>query len=398
MRRSALLALAVAHVVAAANAADLLFVDYFGAFILLAYALSTFAGVGLIIALRRPRHPIGWLFLAGGASFALDRTIRAYAWRALVDAPGTLPGGEVAALFGTFSSTFGLDAVLLAALTFPTGRLPSGRLVVIPVVLIFGSIVNVIARVFAPRPILVPYALHARPDVLSTIPNPAGMTGPGGDLLVALIPVLDATLLPILLACAVAIVVRFVRSSGVERLQVKWFAYPTVLCLGFLVAAGTLPRGAPSDVAWLLSVIFEGLIPVGVGIAILRYRLYDIDLLIKRTVVYGTTSAAIGATFFLGTLALQPLLRQLTAGAELAVAASTFVSFVLFQPVRRRVQEAVDRRFDRSRYDAERTLEAFSDQLRDEVDLDALRSDLLSAVHKTMTPAHSSLWLRTAER
>jgi hypothetical protein len=139
-------------------------------------------------------------------------------------------------------------------------------------------------------------------------------------------------------------------------------------------------------------------VPVATGIAILRHRLYDIDLLINRTLVYGATSAAIGATFFGGIIALQTLLRPLTAGSELSVAISTLASFALFQPIRRRVQGTVDRRFDRSRYDAGRTLEVFADRLRDEVDLDALRDDLLGAVRQTMAPTHASLWLRERAR
>jgi len=138
------------------------------------------------------------------------------------------------------------------------------------------------------------------------------------------------------------------------------------------------------------------LLPVAVAVAILRYRLYDIDLLINRTVVYGATSAAIALTFFVGILALQAPLVPLTSGSELTVAASTLISFALFQPIRRRVQDAVDRRFDRARYDAARTLEAFADRLREEVDLDALRGDLLTAVERTMAPAHASVWLRGA--
>jgi hypothetical protein len=136
------------------------------------------------------------------------------------------------------------------------------------------------------------------------------------------------------------------------------------------------------------------LIPISVAVAILRYRLYDIDVLINRTLVYGATSAAIALTFFLGLVALQPLLRPITNGSDLGVAAATLLSFALFQPIRRRVQDAVNRRFDRSRYNAARTIDGFTDQLRDEVDLDELRVDLLGAVQLTMAPAHVSLWLR----
>jgi len=148
----------------------------------------------------------------------------------------------------------------------------------------------------------------------------------------------------------------------------------------------------------VIAVVVVDLIPISVAVAILRYRLYDIDLLINRTIVYAVTSTAIAVTFFLGLVALQGALRPLTSGSELAVAASTLLSFALFQPIRRRVQDAVNRRFDRARYNAARTVDGFADRLRDEVDLTALRADLLGAVQLTMAPAHASLWLREQRR
>jgi hypothetical protein len=148
----------------------------------------------------------------------------------------------------------------------------------------------------------------------------------------------------------------------------------------------------------MLAACATATLPIAIGVAVLRYRLYDIDLIVNRTVVYGATSAAIAATFYVGIVALQPVFRSLTNGSELAVAASTLLSFALFQPIRRRVRDTVDRRFNRSHYDAARTLDAFADQLRDEVDLDALRGDLLVAVRTTMAPAHASIWLRERTR
>jgi hypothetical protein len=167
----------------------------------------------------------------------------------------------------------------------------------------------------------------------------------------------------------------------------------------FFVAAGVLPLFAYlAGLGQLIAILAMDLIPISVAIAILRYRLYDIDLLIKRTLVYGATTAALAGTFWLGILALQRLLSPVTSGSEVAIAASTLVSLALFQPVRRRVQDAVDRRFDRSRYSAARTVDGFADRLRDEVNLDELRADLLGAVQLTMAPAHASLWLRERTR
>jgi hypothetical protein len=191
-----------------------------------------------------------------------------------------------------------------------------------------------------------------------------------------------------------------------HRRQIRWAIFGFIasftgflLALGFggLSISGALPiEVAPLALLAAFGVVYLSLasVPVWLAVAILRHRLYDIDLLIKRTVVYSATSAAIAATFFAGIVALQAALQPLTSGSELSVAASTLVSFALFQPIRRRIQGAVDRRFDRSRYDAARTLELFADRLRDEVDLDSLRAHLLGAVQQTMGPAHTSLWLR----
>jgi uncharacterized membrane protein YidH (DUF202 family) len=197
---------------------------------------------------------------------------------------------------------------------------------------------------------------------------------------------------PAAILSAAAFVHRFRGSRAVERQQLKLVAYAAVLFVVGLVVLLPLSFGRkPLEITQQLVTLS---VPVAAGIAILRYRLYDIDLLINRTLVYGATSAAIAATFFVGIVALQALLRPLTAGSELAIAAATLVSFALFQPIRRSVQDTVDRRFDRSRYDAARTLDLFADRLRDEVDLDALREDLLASVRATMAPAHTSLWLR----
>jgi hypothetical protein len=195
-------------------------------------------------------------------------------------------------------------------------------------------------------------------------------------------------------------------ANAKHRRQMRWAIFGFIASFGgFLLALGfqgvSLSGSLSVEVVPLAlmasaAVLYLSLaaIPVWLAIAILRNRLYDIDLIIKRTVVYGATTAAIGAMFFLGLIALQPVLRPITNGSDLAVAAATLLSFALFQPVRRVLQRAVDRRFDRSRYDAARTLDMFADRLRDEVDLDALRAHLLGSVRQTMGPSHTSLWLR----
>ena len=227
------------------------------------------------------------------------------------------------------------------------------------------------------------------------MPNPFAAGGALGDVLLAAKPFLEAaTGLPLVLVCIAALILRFARSSGAERLQLKWFFYAAGLSFALIFASFTGPKGLFANLAFASGMVAMGLVPIAAGIAILRYRLYDIDLLIKRTLVYGATSAAIGATFFAGIVGLQAVISPLTSGSELAVAASTLVSFALFQPIRRRVQSAVDRRFDRSRYDAARTVDAFALRLRDQVDLDALRRELVAVARDTMQPAHASVWLR----
>jgi len=196
----------------------------------------------------------------------------------------------------------------------------------------------------------------------------------------------------VVLASGAELVVRFRRAHGVERQQLKWVASSGMFCalaFGVMVASGT-----PKASQVLMVAAFTSM-PIAIGIAITRYRLYDIDVLINRALVYGSTTASIALAFFAGIVVLQALLRPLTSGSEVAVAVSTLISVALFQPLRQRVQDAVDGRFYRSRYDAARTLDTFSIRLRDQVALDAVRGDLLEAVRETVQPAHAALWLRS---
>jgi hypothetical protein len=198
-----------------------------------------------------------------------------------------------------------------------------------------------------------------------------------------------------------SVIIRFRRSRGIERLQMKWFFYAVgVVLLAFAILFPLELIGAviPSEIFFFTFNFSFMLIPLSVGVAILRYRLYDIDRLINRTVVYAVTTGTVGLTFFGGVVVMQALLRPITSGSEIAVAVSTLASVALFQPLHRRVQNAVDRRFYRSRYDAARTLDAFSVRLRDEVDLDAVRSDLLEVVRESIQPVHASVWLQERMR
>jgi hypothetical protein len=363
-----------------------------------------YGSVGLLIAIRQPRNPIGWWLLVGALVSGIQVMAEEYAFYALLQRPGELPAGEFGAWVQSWIWLLPPSILGLVSLLFPDGRLRSSRWRVVAAIAI---------PVFAFNTMLYALTPGVMNGLAAIIDNPFGLdalAGPGG-MLTALGYVGSVGLA---VAVSISVFLRFRDARGAERQQIKWFAYASgvaafAIVLNFLVlgvATVTVSREAAVLIsahpavktAQAFNVGALSFIPVAVGIAIVRYRLYDIDLLINRTVVYGATTAAIGVTFFVGIVALQTVLRQFTSGSELAIAASTLVSFALFQPIRRRIQNAVDRRFDRSRYDAGRTLDAFADRLRDEVDLDALRGDLLGAVRQTMAPAHSSLWLRERAR
>jgi hypothetical protein len=329
-------------------------------------ALGAFLAVGGIILWHRPTHPIGWLYSFSGLLTAVLVFSSAYEnYDAKV--PGVLPGADLARAVSGVAFLGGIGLPLtLGLLLFPDGRLPSHRwwpIAALPVLTL------ALATVAAALP-------HGAPADVAN-----GVVG---------------FILPLaILASVWSLVHRWRNAKGDARQQLKWVAGAGFVVVAALVAstlAGIAELG--SDAQDVSLTIGFACLPIAVGIAIVRHRLYDIDALINRTVVYGATSAAIGVTFFVGIVALQSILRPITSGSELAVAASTLVSFALFQPIRHRVQGAVDKRFDRFRYDATHTIDAFADLLRDEVDLDALRTDLLGAVQQTMAPAHSSLWLR----
>jgi hypothetical protein len=356
--------------------------------VVLAVALLTYPTVGVVIASRRPGNAIGWLFCAVGVPYALAAFSYAYATYALLTAPG-FPGGDIAAWLSAwvqFPPLFGAPALLF--LLFPDGRLlgPRWR----------GAVwLTGVAMVgFAAAPALRPGPM---PDaaVKGTV-NPLGIDGAGAFLDTVGNAAGAAALLAIVLG-TVSLALRFRRSRGTERLQLKWFVSAAVLfavaCLaGFLVFA-------QNDVLFGLVVISAfAAIPVAAGMAILRYRLYDIDVVINRALVYGALTATLAGAYLGSVLLLQVVLQPLTADSGLAIAASTLAVAALFRPARARIQAAVDRRFYRRRYDAARTLDAFGSRLRDELDLEALGADLRSVVRETVQPAHVSLWLRDGSR
>jgi hypothetical protein len=343
-----------------------------------------FAALGALVLRRQPRHAVGWIFAVVAVTGGAVQVLEEYALLAHSARP-PLSGGVWAAWLPHWA-WFGEIALLMIVLpvVFPTGRPLTTRWRSVLWLAVAAFVLTAASTALAPGPM---------GDATPQFSNPVAIAdSPARQLLGAAAP---AVLLVSIAAAVASLIVRFRRARGVERQQMKWLVYALfVLAAAFGASATLFLSGRPSAVAEIAMALALLLVPIAVGVAILRYRLYDIDLLIKRTAIYGATTAAIAVTFYVGIVALQGILRPLTSSSELAVAASTLVSFALFQPIRRRVQDAIDRRFDRSRYDAAHTLDTFADDLRDQVDLDALRSELLGAVGRTMSPAHASLWLR----
>jgi len=239
-------------------------------------------------------------------------------------------------------------------------------------------------------------ALKAGPmDGLAGRDNPAGLipAHPAGLLVVSVV----ALFFGVVLLAVASLIVRFRRATGVERQQLKWLVYAVALVvLFFFTNSLAFLTGRASDLAAAASILSLALIPLAIGVAMLRYRLYEIDVLINRTIVYAALSAVLVAAYVTGVATFQFLLSRFTSGSPIAVAVSTLAVVALFQPLRRVIQAAVDRRFFRRKYDAARTLERFSERMRDEIDLEALERELVAVVNDTMQPAHASVWLRSA--
>jgi hypothetical protein len=351
-------------------------------------ALLAFPLVGALIVSRERHNSVGWLFCAAGVPFALAGLAHGWGAYALFERPGELPAGEVAAWLSNWLFVPPLFAVpSLLFLLFPDGRPPSTRWH--PVVWLVGVSVGAAAVGTA----LAPGRLNEPP--FRGIESPVGIEGARPVLDVVAFSGFIALFFTILFGAA-AIVVRFRRATGEERLQLKWFASAGAL-FAFACVLNIAPFSPlPSDTAGqaLILLAFAG-IPVAAGVAILRYRLYDIDVVINRTLVYGALTATLAGAYLGTVLVLQLALSPLTEQSDVAIAGSTLAVAALFRPARSRIQALVDRRFYRRRYDTARTLESFGGRVRDQVNLDALGGELRAVVTDTVQPTHVSLWLRT---
>jgi hypothetical protein len=344
--------------------------------------------VGAIVASRRPENPVGWLLLLSGLAICMNHFGAQYAIYALLAQPDALPAGEALAWIASWLLPIYAGFQVFYFLLFPTGRLPSRR---------WRWLAWLTAAFIVAGVILSAFSSGAYLGSLGPIRNPLGIEGLTSvyrALLYAVSPLLYA-------GAALSLLMRLRRAVGVERQQLKWFAYSAaIFALGIVLIVIPLLIETPSWYAWAATAIFTAAgtaITISIGIAILRYRLYEIDTLINRTLVYGALTATLVGVYFGGVTATQAVLRAFAGQEEqpqLAVVVSTLVIAALFNPLRRRIQGFIDRRFYRKKYDAAKTLETFSARLRDETDLDALSGDLVGVVRETMQPAHVSLWLR----
>jgi hypothetical protein len=346
-----------------------------------------FSTVGAIVASRRPENPVGWLLCLLGAAFSIGHYSSQYAIYTLLAQPGSLPAGQALAWISSWILTPIIGLQVFSFLLFPTGRLPSRRWRWLAWLTVAFVVAGVISSAFS---------LGGNAG-LGPVQNPLGIEG-FSDVYDAVLSV--SSLLSV--AVAYSLFVRLRRTGGVERQQIKWFAYAAVATVGGTTIAYSIPDtiNTPPWFVWAgygLVIATTPAIPVSIGIAILRYRLYDIDRIINRTLVYGALSVSLASVYAGSVVGLQYLFRTFTGqGSGLAVVASTLAIAALFNPLRRQVQAFVDRRFYRQKYDAARVLEAFSAKLRDEVDPDSLNDDLLAVVQNTMQPTHVGLWLRPA--
>lgn len=343
-----------------------------------------FPTVGAIIATRQSGNAVGWIFCAIGLSGGASVFFAEYGIYALVTRPG-LPAGVISAWIGTWvwlpSVTLTISFLLLL---FPHGRLLSPRWRPVAGLAAAVTVAGIALIALVPWDLLDP-GVPAR--------NPFGVEGLRDAGIAVPIPILLIGV-PTMLLSVASLVMRFRRSRGEERQQLKWFVYAGVLNVGVLL----IPSSDASNAVSLLQIATFPLLPVAAGIAILRYRLYDIDRIINRTLVYGALTVSLALVYVGSVFSLQHLFRTLTGEtSQLVVVATTLAIAALFNPLRRRFQSFIDRRFYRRKYDAQKTLDAFSARLRSETDLAALSGDLVSVAHETMRPAHVSLWLRPSE-
>jgi hypothetical protein len=346
------------------------------------FLIIDLSGVGGLLVIRRPGNAIGALLLfagfctavawGGGYYVQLDELLN-------VRLPLVVPIGWLSSW--VFTPTFGLLVVFLPML-YPSGHLPGPRWRIVAAIALVAITIGAISNALAPAP-----SNDAIGQNTMALPEPFnGILQTLGSLSLLLAP-------PIIAISIGGLISRFRRSRGVERQQMKWFLSVATMA-AFAIVVSIVTTGPLSDAAWILGMIAIGCVPLAIGVAILRYRLYEIDRLVSRTISYAVITAVLVVVFGAFNLVLEAVLATLTQASTLAVAGSTLLVFALFQPLRRRVQAAVDRRFDRERYEGDRIARAFAERLRDEVDPERLRDEIDRVLAQTVAPVRTVIWLR----
>jgi len=357
----------------------------------LVLAALAFSTVGILVASRRRENPVGWLLLGTGILYAMEVFAGNYSTYALSTDQGSLPGGVAAAWLTSWVWILGGSLIPFVFLFFPDGRLPSPRWRPLAWLVLVNSALADAPYAFAPGP------LEDFPQE-SPVINPVGVEG-SASILDLFAQVSIFMLVPITLGLIFAFYIRFRRARGEERQQIKWVAYAVALFTAVIIVVSVWPSLDTSPLGSVLFLAAFLAIPSAMALAILKYRLYDIDVVINHTLVYGALTVTLALVYFGSVALLQGILGTLTGqDSQLAVVASTLAIAALFGPLRRRVQDFVDRSFYRKKYDAARTLEAFGMRLRDEVDLENLTGELVAVVEQTIQPAHVSLWLHEQDR
>ena len=347
--------------------------------------IACYGGVGALVGTRQPGNPVGWLLLANALILGATLAAQGYAAMSVADYRGQLPGTVILAWLSNWTFLPALGIVLvLVPLLFPTGRLLSARWRWVVLVGVLASVLTLSKDAFTPG------NLSGLPGVV----NPFGL-----QPLLAIRPILllgDPLMVFVGFPLAVlAMVLRFRRGSPTERAQLKWFVSAALFATVFLALSFVAPSPL-GDIGWALGILGLGLVPLSIGVALLRYRLYEIDRIISRTIAWTIVSGILVGAFAAAIVALEAALAGFTQGQTLAVAASTLLAFAAFQPLLRRVQSGVDHRFNRARYDAQRTADDFGERLRGEVAMDAVATDLQATIEAAVHPAVQGLWLRGA--
>jgi hypothetical protein len=348
-----------------------------------------FLTVGTVIVARRPKNVIGWLCCAIGAAVSFSGFGSSDAARSIAADPDRIPGAPVLHLLGQVLFLVPMLGLLpLLVLVFPTGRLPSRRWRPVLWIVAVGLALYVISVLLKPGP---------AGDGLPA--NPLGIEA--ADRILGPIAAVSGLLFAVFLVLVLAsLVTRFRRAEGDERQQLKWLVYGVILLALLIPTAGRVVEQVPSPFAGpVFAAVMFSIIPVAIGLAVLKYRLYDIDRIISRTLAYALLTALLAGLYTVVVLVLGQLFGGITERPpSWAVAGATLAVASVFQPARRRIQHVVDRRFNRRKYDAARTVEAFSARLRNQVDLDTLSAELLSVVGQTMQPTTASLWLQPSNQ